>query len=64
MPDQPIITVRIAPNGTVTIAVQGVAGADCTNLTAGLESALGTVEQRDYTDAYYQSDSETERDYA
>lgn len=38
------ITVTIKPNGNTLVAVNGVKGAACKNLTADLEKALGKVE--------------------
>lgn len=35
------IEVVIAPDGTTTVQVRGLAGAGCLDLTAGLEQALG-----------------------
>jgi hypothetical protein len=35
------VEVTIAPDGTTRIEVRGVTGAECLDLTAGLEAALG-----------------------
>jgi hypothetical protein len=54
------IEVRIAPNGTVTIHVQGVKGEGCALLTLGLEQALGgLVTDRQFTEEYYEQAEET-----
>lgn len=54
------ITVTISPNGKVTVHVQGVAGATCTNLTAALESALGGKAETHLTNEFFSGgDDET-----
>lgn len=49
------VTVKIAPDGRVELHVEGVAGADCTIITAGIEQGLGgDVVERQMTDEYFQ----------
>jgi Protein of unknown function (DUF2997). len=50
------IEILINADGDVIIHVNGVHGEKCTELTAALEEALGTVESRQYTGDYYQAD--------
>lgn len=48
------VTVTIGPDGTVTIHVEGVKGADCTIITAGIEAQLGGGAEHTYTDEYFE----------
>jgi hypothetical protein len=48
------ITVTIAPDGKVTVHVQGVPGKTCTDITKAMETALGTVESIVLTSEYAQ----------
>lgn len=43
------VTVVIAPDGQVTIEVNGLKGQGCLELTEQLEKALGTVSSREMT---------------
>ena len=46
--------ITISPSGEVKIQVKGVHGAQCLDLTKGLEQGLGTVEDRQLTSEYYE----------
>ena len=48
------ITVRIDAAGNVTMHVEGVKGADCTIITAGVEQQLGGSAEHTYTDEYFE----------
>ncbi len=50
------IEILINADGDVIIHVNGVHGEKCTEMTAALEEALGSVESRQYTGDYYQAD--------
>lgn len=50
------IKVRINPDGSTEISVNGVKGKKCTELTKGLEKALGVVTKQTMTNEYYQKD--------
>lgn len=43
---------RIGPDGKITETVIGATGDRCVTVTAGIEQALGKVEQRDYQPEY------------
>lgn len=45
--------IRIAPDGGVEIEVMGAQGPVCTELTAFLEEALGSVKERRFKSEYY-----------
>lgn len=45
--------IRIDPDGKVQIEVMGTQGPVCTELTAFLEQALGSVEERRFKSEYY-----------
>jgi hypothetical protein len=47
------ITVTITPDGRATVAVKGVGGPRCEELTAVLEQALGLLQKRQRTGEYY-----------
>lgn len=49
------LQIVISPEGKVQIEVQGVQGPGCTELTRGIEEALGSVEKREYKAEYYVS---------
>lgn len=49
------LTIAIAPDGQVRLAVAGVAGPACLPLTAELEKALGQVLERTPTARYYEA---------
>lgn len=54
------IIIRIKPDATTTIEVNGVKGASCKDLTKGLEEALGAVQSEEKTGEFY---DEPEADY-
>lgn len=54
--DMQEIEILINADGDVIIHVNGVHGEKCTEMTAALEEALGSVESRQYTGDYYQTD--------
>lgn len=54
------IVIRIKPDATTSIEVNGVKGASCKDLTKGLEEALGAVQSSENTQEYY---DEPEADY-
>ncbi|MGE3728067.1 MAG: DUF2997 domain-containing protein [Candidatus Sericytochromatia bacterium] len=45
--------IRIDPTGEILIEVMGSQGPVCTDLTAFLEDALGTVQERRFKSEYY-----------
>ncbi|NEO28033.1 MAG: DUF2997 domain-containing protein [Kamptonema sp. SIO4C4] len=50
------IEYRIGKNGKITETVlDGVTGQHCTEITEGIETALGTVEDQDFLPAYYEN---------
>ena len=52
---------RIRQDGVVEETVEGIAGQGCYQLTDKLESALGSVEQRELTsDAYLSSEEQSQ----
>ena len=48
------IVIEIGPTGDVIVSGKGIAGADCTKLTAEIEKALGEVMTRKFTQEYHQ----------
>lgn len=48
------IEITIDNNGRVNVKVRGVHGEGCLALTKNLETAIGTVEERDYSPEYYE----------
>lgn len=46
--------IRINQQGQTTINVEGGQGADCRDFTRAVEEALGTVEQQELKEEYYQ----------
>jgi len=48
------IVIQIAPDGSISLEVKGVAGPDCVEFTKALEDALGEVVQRERTSEFYQ----------
>jgi len=48
--------VHIARDGSTTIRVEGGEGDDCLVFTRSVEEALGTVQQREFTDEYHEHD--------
>lgn len=49
------LTVSIAPDGQVRLAVGGVSGPACLPLTAELEKALGPILERTPTARFYEA---------
>ncbi len=50
------IEYRIGKNGKIIETVlEGVTGQQCTEMTEGIESALGTVEEQELLSAYYEN---------
>lgn len=54
------IHITIDSDGSVKMDVQGALGAECTDLTAPFEAAIGNVSKRDFKSEYYASEQETE----
>ena len=50
----PTIVVTISPRGEVTVAVEGVAGPACQEMTRPLEQTLGTTAEDRRTPEYFQ----------
>jgi Protein of unknown function (DUF2997) len=50
----PTIVVTISPRGDVTVAVEGVAGLACQEMTRALEQTLGTTAEDRRTPEYFQ----------
>ena len=50
------IKIIIAKHGKTTIDVNGIKGPSCTEVTKRLEAALGTAQERDHTDEYYEQE--------
>ena len=48
------LEIIITPDGEVNISVNGAAGAECVELTKGVEEALGHVVERKFKPEYYQ----------
>lgn len=48
-----IVEITIAPDGTPTIQVNGIAGQSCKDVTKTVERALGTVTSDKPTQEYY-----------
>jgi hypothetical protein len=48
------LEITIDKEGRVQVAVRGVKGEGCLGLTKNIESAIGTVEKREYTAEYYE----------
>ena len=58
---QRILRFKIRQDGVVEETVEGVVGSTCQQLTEKLESALGSVEQRELTsDAYLSSEEQSQ----
>lgn len=55
------IKVHIAKDGAVKIETSGFTGEACKDATKALEKALGTVDNRKYTDEYYTQNTATNR---
>jgi hypothetical protein len=50
------IIIEISPKGAVKIDVEGGSGKSCTNVTAFLETALGTSKNTEYKQDFYKQD--------
>lgn len=50
------LEIIIRRDGTANVAVHGVAGNHCLGVTKNLEEAVGTVDTREFTAAYYEED--------
>ena len=48
------LEITIDKTGKVQVAVRGVQGEGCLDLTKNIENAVGTVEEREYTPEYYE----------
>jgi hypothetical protein len=48
------IVIRVGKDGKINLAVAGIKGGACKNVTAALEKALGIAEKTETTDEYYQ----------
>ncbi len=48
------LEITIDKEGRVQVAVRGVKGQGCLELTKGIENAVGIVEEREYTAEYYE----------
>ena len=48
------LIIQIAPDGTVSLEVKGVAGPECLEVSKFLEEALGQVVERERTSEFYQ----------
>ncbi|MBI3267534.1 MAG: DUF2997 domain-containing protein [Planctomycetes bacterium] len=49
------LEVEISPTGEVKLAVKGVKGKSCVDLTLAFEKAVGEVKDRKFTPDYYQA---------
>ena len=48
------LEITIDRNGRVQVAVRGMKGEGCLDLTKNIENAVGSVEEREYTADYYE----------
>ena len=48
------LEITIDRNGRVQVAVRGVKGEGCLDLTKNIENAVGSVEEREFTADYYE----------
>lgn len=53
--------IKIDPTGEVLIEVMGAQGPVCTDLSAFLEEALGTVQERRFKSEYYSGQTRAEQ---
>ena len=53
--DMQELEIMIDAEGKVSIKIKGVKGSGCMELTKAMEEALGTTEERIYTEEYYES---------
>jgi hypothetical protein len=49
------ITIKIDPKGQAEVAVKGVKGASCKDVTAAIEKALGQTTSDKLTSEYYET---------
>lgn len=56
------LEISIDRDGKVSITVRGVKGESCTDLTKVLEEALGKLEERQYTEEYYEPPPTVQQD--
>ena len=57
------VIVTVGKDGSTKVAVQGVSGPGCRELTAALEAALGKVEEMHVTADYYESTQEEVKEH-
>jgi len=50
------LEIEISEDGKIKVKVKGVKGAKCEEITRDLEEALGEVEEREYTEEYYEEE--------
>lgn len=48
------LEITINREGRVQVAVRGIRGEGCLGIATGIESAVGTVEKREYTAEFYE----------
>lgn len=48
------LEITIDRNGRVQVAVRGMKGEGCLDLTKNIENAVGSVEEREFTADYYE----------
>lgn len=53
MSERTKIKIRIAPDGTPTVKVEGVQGVSCKDVSKGIEKALGVTVEDKKTHEYY-----------
>lgn len=62
MSDRTKIKIRIAPDGTPTIKIEGIQGVSCKDVSKGIEKALGvTVEDKKTSEYYGQEGGENDQ---
>lgn len=49
-------------NGQVSVSVEGAVGAECDQMTAPFEEALGTISKKTRKDAFYQATETAQTD--
>lgn len=54
------ITFKISGNGEVNLAVDGVQGSSCEDLSRPFEEVIGKVSGRELKDSYYQNSEESQ----
>ncbi len=48
------LEITIDKEGSVQVAVRGIPGDGCLSVTKNIETAVGTVEEREFTAEYYE----------